>query len=506
MRIAIIHGYFLSDSGSAIYVRELSRELARQGHEVTLVCQEQEPEQYDFIDSAYQLDETNGQLRLLFGRETAGAGLCRLVRPHLGGKLLTYVAGPFPGFEAIPFQDAPGSLVDAYIEANCKALGAIFNSWPPDLVQANHAVMQPYLVRRVLGETVSPQAGPRAPYIVTIHGSALNFTVRQDGRMAPYALDGLEGATAVAALSGDSRTEIVEFARRAGLDIEDKSHILPPGVDTKIFHPGYDRGKTLADIGAGPAESGAESDEKSGRISADDDILTFTGRLLWTKGLHYAVAALPLIHRKRPRLRLLVAGDGPMRGPLLSLIDSLDAGDLTAAEELLSSTEELTAVEGFGPVLPPADTELRREYRSCLDTVRGNLKNRIYFLGHISHKQLAPLLAASDLLLAPSVFPEAFGMVAVEAMAAGALPLATYHSGLKDPMDAVSGELGEPLLKSLAPGCKLTESLAGAVVRLLESRFTGADEYRHILQELAGRLYSWEVLATRYLRFAASPG
>ena len=47
MRVALVHGYFLHDSGSGIYVRELARSLVRLGHDVTLVCQERDPARYD---------------------------------------------------------------------------------------------------------------------------------------------------------------------------------------------------------------------------------------------------------------------------------------------------------------------------------------------------------------------------------------------------------------------------------------------------------------------------
>ena len=41
----------------------------------------------------------------------------------------------------------------------------------------------------------------------------------------------------------------------------------------------------------------------------------------------------------------------------------------------------------------------------------------------------------------PSKWPEAFGMVAVEAMAAGVLPLCNYHAGLRDVVDEVANTM-----------------------------------------------------------------
>ena len=47
MRILLWHGYLLGGTGSNVYTRALAREWARAGHEVTVVCQERNPERFD---------------------------------------------------------------------------------------------------------------------------------------------------------------------------------------------------------------------------------------------------------------------------------------------------------------------------------------------------------------------------------------------------------------------------------------------------------------------------
>jgi glycosyltransferase involved in cell wall biosynthesis len=255
MRIAVVHGYFLGDSGSAIYARELAREFSKQGHDVTLICQDQSPEQYSFIDSAYEVGPQDFELRELFSRKPLYSGRCRLARPAIGGRLLTYVSGPFPPFEAVPFQDADESWIQAYGDMNVRSMAAIFDRWPQDLVQANHAVMQPWIVRQALNG--------RAPYIATIHGSELNFTVRKDHRMVPYMLEGLEGAAAIAALSETSRDQVVGLAEGHGLPIADKTVILPPGVDTELFRPSVARSGEHDDIAVFAIRGGGTAPDPS---------------------------------------------------------------------------------------------------------------------------------------------------------------------------------------------------------------------------------------------------
>jgi glycosyltransferase involved in cell wall biosynthesis len=56
----------------------------------------------------------------------------------------------------------------------------------------------------------------------------------------------------------------------------------------------------------------------------------------------------------------------------------------------------------------------------------------VLFTGPLEHRHLVHLLALADACVVPSVFPEAFGMVAAEAAAAGCPPLVARHSGLAE--------------------------------------------------------------------------
>lgn len=477
IRIAIVHGYFLDDSGSAVYVRELARELTRQGHDVTLVCQETQARDYDFIDACYDLDDDNGKLATVFQRQAPGPGRCRLVRPDLGGTLLTYVAGPFTGFTAIPFQEATVAQVDEYIQRNRRALKTIFTRWRPDFVQANHLVMQPFLVSQTLGQDTR--------YCVTIHGSALNFTVKADRRMVPYALQGLAGATFIATLSETSRADVIDFAAGNGLDIDGKTFKVPPGVDAGLMRP-------LAD---------PRRKEALGHISAAIDPATvelgvFAGRLLWTKGVHYAVAAMPLILQSHPDFHLVVVGAGPMEEPLRRLIDLLDDGLLNSARELAARSPELEPGHGYGPVIPELAADEETTFTAA---ALGRIKSRIHFTGHLDHQRLAPVFGAADISLAPSVFPEAFALVSIEALAAGALPVVTYQSGLREAADVVAAELGDQSFQQLAARDDLTRGLCRAVINTLERYPTRDQRFRGRLHAVAEKYYSWVVVAARYL-------
>jgi glycosyltransferase involved in cell wall biosynthesis len=478
VRVAVIHGYYLHDSGSGIYVREVARELVRQGHDVTLVSQERKPELYDFIDDAYAFEANDIEpVRLCDVRQPLYEGRCRLVRPHLR-RLLVYVNGPFPGFEPErvgAFQDSPTECIEGYVLDNVAALRAVFAAWPPDVVLANHAMMQPYIVKQALAGT--------APYVATIHGSELNFSLRHDPRLVPFALEGLEGAVAVVSVSDPGAAEIIAWAAQHGLRIAGKTFAIPPGVDARTFAPATDRTSAIEALGR---EISLPDDLQ---LRLKDRIIVYAGRLMWTKGIQHAVSCLPLVVAHHPAVRLLIAGEGPAKGPLLELGRLLGEGDHESARALALSESELHAPPEFGQLVPATTPNV------------GPLP--IHFLGHLNSAQLGRLFAAADLSLAPSVFPEAVGLVTIEALSAGALPLASYHSGLASVVDVVADALADPALKALSPGQCLTEGLSRLTIRALSRYPTASSAFRDQLHDLCRlRFACWGKVAKRYLQLA----
>ena len=75
---------------------------------------------------------------------------------------------------------------------------------------------------------------------------------------------------------------------------------------------------------------------------------------------------------------------------------------------------------GFGPE------------RATLEVRAADRGVEALFTGPLEHRHLRHLLALADACVVPSIFPEAFGMVAAEAAAAGCPPLVARHSGLAE--------------------------------------------------------------------------
>jgi len=186
MRILICHGYLLKGTGSNQYVQSLARALCRRGHDIAVMCQDADP-RLDFVSAYMEERAAGGETGVAWERETGYPGSCLVYRPYIGGLLPVYVMDEYRGFEAREFTELTDRELDAYVEMNRASLERLMARFAPDVLQVNHAVMLPYIVKPIAG-------GAGTPYFVSIHGSAIDFTVRRQGRYLEYGAQGLDGA------------------------------------------------------------------------------------------------------------------------------------------------------------------------------------------------------------------------------------------------------------------------------------------------------------------------
>jgi glycosyltransferase involved in cell wall biosynthesis len=138
--------------------------------------------------------------------------------------------------------------------------------------------------------------------------------------------------------------------------------------------------------------------------------ILFVGRLIDVKGVSHLLRAMPLAAAKLGRaLTLTIAGDGPERGKIEDLAQRLD----------------LT----------------------------------VEFAGWVDSERRSDLMRQADLVAVPSLWPEPFGLVGIEAGSLGVPAVGFAVGGIPDWL--IPGESGE-----LAPGDPATaEGLAEALVR-----------------------------------------
>jgi glycosyltransferase involved in cell wall biosynthesis len=128
----------------------------------------------------------------------------------------------------------------------------------------------------------------------------------------------------------------------------------------------------------------------------------------------------------------------------------------------------------------------------------------VLWTGRLDHAELHDLLPAMEAMVVPSTFPEAFGMVAAEAAACGALPVVAEHSGLAEvarTLAAAAPGAARALL-AFPVGPDAVRRLAGAVAGWLEAPAALRDATRSALVATARERYSWDGVARTVLAAA----
>jgi glycosyltransferase involved in cell wall biosynthesis len=485
VRILIFHGYLLHGTGSNVYNAELAAALVRGGHEVHLVCQDRDPLGLEWVDAAGDWD--GGTLALTTRRAPARA---TVYRPDIGGLLPLYVADRYEGVEARPFPELGDAELDRYLERNVAAVREVAERVRPDVALANHLVMGPVILARALDET---------PYAVKIHGSALEYVVKPHPRFMPYAVEGLAGARGV--LVGSRHTAESLWAALDDPSVEARTRLGPPGVDIERFAP-RERARAYAGLEALrerlPADMGADVGGSSfsrrageaaaalATVAPDDRLVVFVGKLIASKGVELLIAAWPLVLAREPRARLVVVGFGAFREGLERLAATLADGDLDAAAATRGEAgQDLPQLRAFLDGL---------EDRPAYAAAARGLHERLVWAGRLDHPELADLLPAADAMAVTSTFPEAFGMVAAEAAACGALPVVANHSGLGEVARTLAAAVPEAARGwlSFEIGDDAVPQLAAALSGWLEAPAEVRDRTRRAIVATTRALYSWD--------------
>ncbi|HST43506.1 MAG TPA: glycosyltransferase, partial [Conexibacter sp.] len=387
------------------------------------------------------------------------------------------------------------------------------------------------------------------PYAAKIHGSALEYTVvPQPERFLDPARRGIAGARGV--LVGSRHTAERLWDTLQEPDLPPRTRLGPPGVDVGRFAPrepaaaqaglrelaetlrrrieeaataeaaiaetpmdavtaGTIEAAVSETSGAQPAGLSSFAADDAAAAAAlerlleapEDPLVAFVGKLIVSKGVDLMVAAWPLVLAQEPRARLVVVGFGAYRVGVERLIGALADGDLAAVAAL---AEEGRAAEG-GPAGTPlrhlrafldgleADPAARERYLAAARTLR----ERVVLTGRLEHDELRDLLPACAAQIVPSTFPEAFGMVAAEAAACGALPICADHSGLAEVAGALADAVPPEAAGLLAFPVEgdVVGEIAARVLGWLEAPQELRERTRTALVETVRERWSWEGVA-----------
>jgi len=356
-------------------------------------------------------------------------------RPDVGGLLPVFVRDRYPGYEVKLVQECTRAELDAWVEANA---AAIRERLPADLVFCNHVL---------LGGPVGAASGAR--FAVKAHGSELEYSMRGRPELEQWGREALAAASGTFVGSAHIRRVLAEVCGHVH-DV----HEVPPGVDVDEWRP-RPREEALAELldearrdppNPRNADERLPDEGNAERLRAFFDeagpVVVYFGKLIENKGVHLLLEAL-----REVDARAVVVGFGDFRSELEARAD-------------------------------PA---------------------RTLFTGPLEHRHLTRLLPLADACVVPSIFPEAFGMVAAEAAAAGCPPLVARHSGLAEVAEGLEAEY-PPELRDLASfrtgdATDLAAKLA-EVLRLDQSKRSDLVESS---RRAALRNWSWGGVAQRIL-------
>ncbi|MGQ9873083.1 glycosyltransferase family 4 protein [Leptodesmis sp.] len=191
-------------------------------------------------------------------------------------------------------------------------------------------------------------------------------------------LFGLQGVRRFIAVSDQTRSVWSKLGYEP-----DKIDLVYNGTDTNKFTPAMDFAQVRQQWG----------------IPESTRVISFVGRLDKEKGIETLIKAFALVKQTYPDVKLLIAGK-----PLLHVS--------------LEKQKEC----------PEEGMKYQRSLEALLDQL--GIEDSIAFLGHLT--QTASLYQISDVTLMPSLWPEPFGRVIIEAMACGTPVIASRTGGIPE--------------------------------------------------------------------------
>src|SRR6476469_2796628 len=350
----------------------------------------------------------------------------------------------------LPAGLLPTFVLDRYEGLEARLLGDFSPAEREAYVEANAAALRElapadlvFANHVLLGAPVGAASGMR--FRAKAHGSELEYGLRGRPDRVEWGAETLAGAEVVYAGSEHIREVLEDVVGHV-----DRVEIVPPGVDVDEFRP-EPREEAFAGLIGEASRDPYDGDERhpdpgnEARFAEfflrDEPTVVYFGKLIENKGVQV----------------------------LLEALEGLDAR---------------AVVVGFG------------DFRERLEALA---PPSTLFTGALEHRHLRHLLPLCDVAVVPSIFPEAFGMVAAEAAAPGVLPVVSAHSGLAEVAAGMAAEegpdIGALLTFPTGDADALRERLRTILALPQERRAELGLAARRAVEER----WSWSVVAERLL-------
>jgi glycosyltransferase involved in cell wall biosynthesis len=301
LRIAVIAHSFPRFAGDTHgpFVKRLSEELARLGHDVWVLVP---------FDSELREDPATPLRVRSFRYILPGAahrlGYSRTLRRDIGMGLGAYLQSPL------------------YFWFGERALVRLIERERIDFVHAHWILPNGYLAARAAART-------GVPYGVTLHGSDV-FMAERNALFRRMATRALAGASYVTSCSGELRERLVRVAKDR---YAERVRLVANGTDL------------------GAVETPAEARAARARLGVDAaaPLIVAVGRMVDKKGFGFLLDAIPGVLRARPDARFVFGGGGELLETLRERAAALGVADAVRFTGALSHPQVLELI-GAGDV------------------------------------------------------------------------------------------------------------------------------------------------------------
>ena len=463
MEILFWHGYLLHGSGSNIFTLNIVEEFLKENN-VYLFSQERKWDEIEGIASHWIMDETQNISIENKYKEKGFIG----ITPYIDNLLPVFVYDEYDGFEVKTFDKLTDKELDRYIDLNVKAIISFLKFNKIDIIYCNHFAISPYIMKKVWEKT-------GIPYIVIGHGSSLNYIISKDKRYMKLSYEAFLESKNVVVQSEYIRERSSEIYEEIDFFKDSRFKIIPSGVNFDQFN------KKLTDnefkkivsekklLSNGPKKEVYDTiyrkisklkdieiikaiiDKEESRVEyrdLDRDLLLkvptdlggqnnvlYIGKLIISKGVQTLLMSLPYVFERNPMTSIMIVGYGKFRPILEMLLRALIEGNRGLLEFIIENGEyfengkdgELKYLLSFWNSL--------KENGSVEEYLKLSKKidiDRVIFLGKLDHDILPYIIKKNHIIVVPSIFPESFGMVSIEGMSQGLIPIVYNHSGLKE--------------------------------------------------------------------------
>ncbi len=192
-----------------------------------------------------------------------------------------------------------------------------------DLIHSHYAIphaTSAYMARDIVG----------VPYVVTLHGSDVH-TLGLDPAYRPVVKHTVEKADAVTVVS-----EFLKKKAHDELGIERDIHVIPNFIDVERFRR-LDGIRLIVESGCVSLRNA----EEAKALNPDEKIMLHASNFRRVKRVVELIDILRIVVDHRPKVRLIIAGDGPTRIEVERKIESLDLCDNVHLLGVKSNMQEI---------------------------------------------------------------------------------------------------------------------------------------------------------------------